>query len=50
MKYYYVAFLMLIVRVILIISIIGIPIERYLCDNFEPFEDPFDWAWWKKEF
>lgn len=41
---YYVAFLMWIVKIILWISIILIPIERLLSDDYDEWKSPFKYA------
>lgn len=46
MKYYFLAFIFWIIKIILWISIIGIPIERYLADRigwfYKPFAEAYD--------
>lgn len=48
MKWYYLALLTWILKIILWVSIVGIPMEIYLRDNYEWFEDPFYEAFEKK--
>ena len=41
MKYYYLAFIIWISKILLWISIIGIPIDLYLTNNTNWFDEPF---------
>lgn len=47
MKWYYLALLIWILKIILWVSILGIPIEIYISNNSEWFEKPFCEAEWK---
>lgn len=44
MRYYFLALLVWLIKILLWISIIGIAIERYLSDNNCWFEKPFEEA------
>ena len=44
--FYYLAFIIWILKIMLFITIIGIPIERILSDHFDLWGEPFNWALW----
>lgn len=44
MRYYFLALLVWLIKILLWISIIGIAIERYLSDNNRWFDTPFEKA------
>ena len=45
MKWYYLASLIWVTRLLLFVTIIGIPLVMYLMDNNEWFEAPFNCAY-----
>ena len=44
MRYYFLALLIWITKIVLWLTIIGIPVERYLADNYSMFNAPFFYA------
>ena len=47
MKWYYLAFLICILEIIMIATIVLIPLVRYLRDYYDWFEKPFEMAFWE---
>ena len=50
MRYYFIAFLIWIIKILLWISLIGIPVERYMSDKYSAFSEPFYWAYASDRF